>query len=72
MAAAINAVGNIAISPLTPLNRKCTGGVLPVEAGEAKWNLDVLGALFDSYFVPPAKLRQRKDALSQKLRNANG
>jgi hypothetical protein len=46
--------------------------VLPVEAGEAEWNLDVLEALFDFYFVQPAKLQQRKDALNQKLRDANG
>ena len=30
---------------------------MPVEPEEAEWNLDVLEAAFDHYFVSPHKLR---------------
>ncbi len=33
---------------------------MPVEVGEADWNLDVLEALFDVYFVQPAALQKKK------------
>jgi len=40
---------------------------LPVESGEAEWNLDVIEALFDFYFVQPAIIKKKKDALNKKL-----
>jgi hypothetical protein len=33
---------------------------LPVESGEAEWNLDVLESLFDLYFVQPEVLRKKR------------
>jgi len=41
-----------------------------VEAGEAEWNLDTLEGLFDFYFVQPAVLQAKKEALNKKLSGA--
>ena len=41
-----------------------------VEPGEAEWNLDVLEALFDSYFVQPETLKTKRASLNKKLREA--
>ena len=40
------------------------------EPGEAEWNLDVLEALFDFYFVQPAIASRRKQDLNRKLQDA--
>lgn len=61
---AIRNTGNFAAHPIKSKN---TGVVMPVEPGEASWNLDVLEALFDFYFVAPAKAKKRRDSLNQKL-----
>ena len=61
------AIGNFAAHPI---KSKHTGEVLPVEPGEAEWNLDVLESLFDFYYVQPATLKAKKDALSKKLKEA--
>ena len=47
-----------------------TGAVLDVELGEAEWNLDVLDALFDFYYVTPEIERRKREALNEKLREA--
>jgi len=64
---AVRAIGNFAAHPI---KSKHTGEVLPVEPGEAEWNLDVLESLFDFYYVQPATLKAKKDALSKKLKEA--
>lgn len=64
---AVRHIGNFAAHPI---KSQSTGEVVPVEPGEAEWNLDVLEALFDFYFVAPVKLKARKDALNEKLRDA--
>jgi hypothetical protein len=38
--------------------------------GEAEWLLDVLEGLFDFYFVQPALLKAKRDALNKKLKDA--
>ena len=38
-----------------------------MEPGEADWNLDVLESLFDFYYVQPAMLLAKRDALNAKL-----
>ena len=53
-----------------PIKSQSTGEIVPVEPGEAEWNLDVLEALFDFYFVAPARTKTRKDALNKKLADA--
>jgi len=64
---AVRAIGNFAAHPVKSQH---TGEVLPVEPGEAEWNLDVLESLFDFYFVQPARIRAKKDALNKKLAEA--
>lgn len=39
----------------------------PVEPGEVEWLLDVLQPLFDLYFVQPARMQRKQDALEEKL-----
>lgn len=60
-----------AISPPIPSRAPTnTGLILGVEPGEAEWLLDVLEALFDFYFVRPARLTAKRDALNKKLAEA--
>lgn len=63
----IDAVRNIGNFAAHPMKSKQSGEILDVELGEAEWTLDVLESLFDFYFVRPAQLQKRKDALNQKL-----
>lgn len=67
---AIDAVRNIGNFATHPLKSEKTGEILPVEPMEAEWNLDVLEALFDFYFVQPAVVRKKRAALDQKLKEA--
>jgi len=64
---AVRNTGNVAAHPMKSAH---TGEVLPVELGEAEWNLDVLESLFDFYFVQPAVLKAKRDALDKKLAEA--
>ena len=64
---AVRAIGNFGAHPI---KSKHTGEVLPVEPGEAEWNLDILESLFDFYYVQPAILKAKKDALNTKLKEA--
>lgn len=67
---AIDAVRHIGNFAAHPLKSKASGEVVPVEPEEAEWNLDVLEALFDFYYVQPAVLQKKKDALNRKLQEA--
>jgi len=64
---AVRVIGNFAAHPT---KSRSTGEIVPVEPGEAEWNLDVLEALFDFYFVAPARTKARKEALNKKLADA--
>ncbi len=64
---AVRVIGNFAAHPI---KSQSTGEIVPVEPGEAEWNLDALEALFDFYFVAPARTKARKDALNKKLSDA--
>ncbi len=64
---AIRQIGKFAAHPNKSTN---TGEIIDVEPGEAEWCLDVLEGLFDFYFVQPAVLAAKKDALNQKLGKA--
>ena len=66
----IDAVRNIGNFAAHPLKSEKTGEILPVEPVEAEWNLDVIEALFDFYFVQPAVVRKKKAALDKKLKDA--
>jgi hypothetical protein len=65
---AVRHIGNFATHPIKSQH---TGEILPVDPGEAEWNLDVIESLFDFYFVAPARAQARRDALNQKLKGAN-
>lgn len=64
---AVRQIGNFATHPIKATS---SGEVTEVEPGEAEWNLDVLEGLFDFYFVQPAFLQAKKDALNKKLADA--
>ena len=66
----IDAVRNIGNFAAHPLKSEKTGEILPVEPVEAEWNLDVIEALFDFYFVQPAVVRKKRAALDKKLKEA--
>jgi hypothetical protein len=70
IAEGLDAVRNIGNFAAHPMKSKSTGDIVPVESGEAEWNLDVLESLFDFYFVAQAKTKARKDALNKKLTDA--
>lgn len=63
----IDAVRNIGNFAAHPLKSTSTGEIVEVEVGEAEWLLDVLESLFDFYFVQPAVLKAKRDALDLKL-----
>jgi hypothetical protein len=69
IAEVLDAVRNIGNFAAHPMKSQSTGNIVPVEPGEAEWNLDVVEALFDFYFVAPAKTKARKDALNKKLKD---
>jgi len=64
---AVRQIGNFAAHPM---KSRSTGEILPVEPEEAEWNLDVLEALFDFYYVQPAVIAKKRDALNAKLKEA--
>lgn len=63
----VRLIGNFAAHAQKSVN---TGAIIDVEAGEAEWTLDVLDMLFDNYYVKPAEVQRRKDALNKKLQEA--
>lgn len=64
---ALRNIGNFAAHPMKDTS---SGEVLPVEPGEAEWNLETLEFLFDFFYVQTAKTRKRKEALNEKLKQA--
>jgi hypothetical protein len=66
----LDAVRNIGNFAAHPIKSKASGEVIEVEQGEAEWNLDVLESLFDFFFVQPAQLMRKRDALNAKLKEA--
>jgi len=67
LAEAIDAVRNIGNFAAHPIKSKSTGEIVEVQPGEAEWLLDTLEGLFDFYFVQPAVLKRKRDALNEKL-----
>jgi len=64
---AVREIGNFAAHPTKSTS---TGDVIEVEPGEAEWNLNVVEALMDIYYVQPARLAAKKVALNLKLGDA--
>ena len=70
LASAIDGVRVIGNFAAHPIKSKHSGEIVPVEAGEAEWLLDTVEGLADFYFVQPAKLQKKRDALNAKLEEA--
>jgi hypothetical protein len=70
LAQSIDAVRHIGNFGAHPIKSQVTGEIVPVEPGEAEWNLDVLEGLFDFYYVQPSVLKAKRDALNKKLNDA--
>lgn len=70
LADAIDAVRQIGNFAAHPIKSKTSGAIVEVEPGEAEWLLDVLDGAFDFWFVQPAILKRKRDALNQKLSDA--
>jgi hypothetical protein len=70
IAESVDAVRNIGNFAAHPMKSQQSGEILPVEPGEAEWNLDVIEMLFDFYFVQPERTRLKREALNQKLQEA--
>ncbi len=64
---AIRNVGNFAAHEQKSIT---SGAILDVEPGEAEWNLDVLDALFDFYYVRPEIEIKKREELNIKLKEA--
>ncbi|MBZ5614154.1 MAG: DUF4145 domain-containing protein [Acidobacteriia bacterium] len=67
LAGAIDAVRNLGNFAAHPVKSKSSGEIVEVEQGEADWLLETLEGLFDFYFVQPADLQKKRDALNAKL-----
>jgi hypothetical protein len=70
LAGAIDGARNIGNFAAHPIKSESSGEVVDVEPGEAEWNLDTLEGLFDHFYVQPALLREKQDALNKKLAEA--
>jgi hypothetical protein len=66
----LDAIRNIGNFAAHPIKSKASGEIIDVEPGEAEWNLDVLESLFDFFFVQPALIQKKRDALNVKLKEA--
>jgi hypothetical protein len=66
----LDAIRNIGNFAAHPIKSNASGEIIEVEPGEAEWNLDVLESLFDFYFVQPALVKRKRDALNAKLKEA--
>lgn len=60
----VRQIGNFAAHPM---KSNSTGEIVPVEPEEAEWDLEVIEALFDFYYVQPKQLSDKLDALNTKL-----
>ena len=70
LAESIDAVRNIGNFAAHPIKSASSGEIVDVEPGEAEWNLDVVEALFDFFFVQPKLLADKRAALNLKLSDA--
>ncbi len=70
IAEALDGVRNVGNFATHPIKSQKSLEVIDVEPGEAEWNLETLDALFDFYFVQPARLGAKRKALDEKLKSA--
>lgn len=67
LADSVDAVRNIGNFAAHPVKNTHSGEIVEVEEHESEWNLSVLEALFEFYYVQPARDAARKAALNAKL-----
>lgn len=70
LAESLDAIRNIGNFAAHPIKSTSSGEIVPVEPGEAEWNLDVIEALFDFLFVQPETIKKKRASLDQKLKDA--
>lgn len=64
---AVRHIGNFGVHVT---KNKNTGEVVPVEPGEAEWNLEVIESLIDYYYVRPSRSQERRIKMNLKLKDA--
>ena len=67
IAESLDAVRNIGNFSAHPNKSQNTGEIVDVEPGEAEWCLETIEILFGHYFVRPADIQRRRQALDNKL-----
>jgi hypothetical protein len=70
LADSLDAVRNTGNFAAHPIKSKSSSEIVDVEPGEAEWNLDVIEALFDFFFVQPEVIRIKREDLNKKLIDA--
>jgi len=68
---AIDAVRKIGNYTAHPIKSERPSEVVDAEPGESDWNLDVLEALFNYYFVQPATIKRKREILNLKLKETD-
>ena len=63
----VRKIGNFTAYPMKSTN---SGEILDVEEGEAEWSLQIIGELFDHYYVLPSRSAARRKELDDKLKAA--
>lgn len=71
IAESISDIRNIGNFAAHPIKSERPGEIVDVEPGEADWNLDVLEALFNFYFVQPAIIKRKREILNLKLKEVD-
>lgn len=71
IAESIDDVRNIGNFAAHPIKSERPSEIVDVEPGEADWNLDVLEALFNFYFVQPAIIKKKREILNLKLKEVD-
>ena len=64
----VRVIGNFSAHPIKSTH---TGEIIDVEPGEAEWLLDTLELVFDFYFVQPAVIKRKREAINRKLAAAS-
>lgn len=67
---AVDAIRTIWNFSAHPIKYTQTWDIVEVEEWETEWVLDTLEGLFDFYYIAPAKLQAKRDALNIKLKAA--
>lgn len=70
IADSLDSVRNVGNFAAHPTKSTSTGEIVEVEPHEAGWNLDVIEALFDLWYVQPEALKAKQAAMNKKLVDA--